>query len=343
MPQTIRAAIVHKIDKEPGAAAILVLAEAVLDPQGEALHSLLSQVGQVYRGRANKQYGQFDSTGAFPGIRAALQELCTDEQADFLRLSQTMMAVLKGQADQQNFATGGHVLLVDWLEDGRRWFVVAVLNSVEGAAIDAQLRIVAAPHLDLNGLRFAGRVDVSRWLNQEGGRYISFLRGRTAEVSRYFQHFLGCVSVAQDLQDTRALVLEVKRFARDRGWSGEEQQELLNRVHAVCLETAERSEAVSLEALCNEVLPQEPEALREALARAEPPIADGFMIERAGLRGLRRLVARGPGWRLDCDRDQLSARTIRLDRARGLLLITLPPAAIEDLSDEFPQADADQS
>lgn len=337
MPQQILNAVVHKIEKETTSDAQLILATALLDREDKELHSLVEQVQRIYSERSNKQYGEFDVSGETPGIRAYLEKLYADDGEDFLTLSDRMMHVLKGQADEQNFATGGHVLIVDSTNGATRWFVVAMLNSVDGSWIDENFRILRAPHVDLEGLRFAGRVNMTAWQANEGPRYISFLGGRSNDVSRYFQRFLGCTTVKKDLQDTRNLIDGIKQFAKDRGMSREATQTLEDRAYESCEELVRTSVPVSIEAFCNRVFPDDPDALSEALAKADPPIADGFMIAKRGLTGLKKFIADGPGWRLDFDREQMTKDTIRFDRdARSLIITNLPADVIEALNHEFP-------
>lgn len=345
MPHQILHAVVHKIQKQQNAEATLVTAADPLDPNDPALLDLVEQLSAIYGSRTNKSYGEFDATGATPGIQAEVQELVSQPQADFLELSRRMMAILKGQADLQQFATGGHVLLVDSTNGAVRWFAVAVLSSVTGTAIDEQLHIVRAPHVDLDALRVAGRVNVTLWQKGPGnGRYISFLTGKSKDVSRYFQRFLGCSTVQQDLQDTRQLVKVVKQFSQGQDLSGEARLAMLAKADQFGREAAKSGQPLTLDTFCNYVHPEAPDRLRQALTEADPPIPDGFMVVPRGLEGLKRFVASGPGWKLAFDREQIERKAIRFDPAsRTLTICELPPDVLQALNNEFSTQETDDS
>src|SRR5574338_264335 len=208
-------AVIHKLEKEANEPAHIVEASACLGVEEEPLRMLLGQVQSVYTKRESKSYGKFDPELTAASAESHLTELRDAEAADFLVLSKRLMQVLKAKTDAQNFATGGHVLMSHFAAGEVRWFLVAILNSAAGTMINDELKVVRAPHLDVDGVRFAGRVNFTEWAARDK-RYISFLRGKKNDVSQYFQRFLGCSTVEQDLNDTRNLVKVVKQFALDK-------------------------------------------------------------------------------------------------------------------------------
>lgn len=340
MAQQLLSAVIHKLDKIAGAPAHIVEAAACLDVGDAPLISLVGQVQEVYTKREGKSYGKFD-----PELTAASAEphllLLRDNGADFLAQSKSLMQVLKGHSDAQNFSTGGHVLMFELLSNGSRWFVVVILNSAAGTMIDDALRVVQAPHLDVDGIRFAGRVNFSDW-SAGTERYISFLRGKNNEVSRYFQRFLGCSTVQQDLNDTRNLVKTVKKFAVDQGLNDEQREKLLAEVNQIAVQQAKDRQPLDLSTLANRVWPTAPETLKAAFASADPPIADGFVPQKRGLIGLVRFTAKASKWKLEFEREAVQDRTIEFDPGEQTLTIkNLPPEVIASLQQEF-SSDAEE-
>lgn len=335
MAQQLLNAVIHKLEKETGAPAHIIEAQQCLDITDTPLKDLVNQVHAVYANREAKSYGKFDPELNSVSAEPHLSALKDSPNPDFLALSKIMMQVLKDKADAQNFATGGHVLMAESAGNGARWFVVAILNSKSGTAISEDLRVMQAPHLDVEGIRFAGRVNFTDW-TAGTERYISFLKGKSNDVSQYFQKFLGCSTVQQDLQDTRNLVKAVKQFATDQGLSDDVRETLLKEVYRVADERATQKMPLDLSELSNRVWPADPDALRTALATSNPPIADGFVPRKRGLDGLTRFSAKASNWKLEFDREAIQDHTIEFNDAEGTITIrNLPADVLANLMAEF--------
>ncbi|TIL93073.1 MAG: hypothetical protein E5Y73_14895 [Mesorhizobium sp.] len=109
------------------------------------------------------------------------------------------MTTLTVQARRKPGATGGHVLFAHLEKDEQRFLLVAIINDKLGAALTKSFDIASVEHLDLDGFRFAGRINMTAWTNS-ADRYIGFLKGKR-NVAEYFKEFLGCDSTVQDLED----------------------------------------------------------------------------------------------------------------------------------------------
>lgn len=336
MPQELLNAVIHKIDKVAGSPAVLVTAAACLDIVEEPLRALVDQVHTVYANRESKSYGKFDPTLTALSAETPLRSLKDQISEDFLSTTVDLMRVLKDKADGENFATGGHVLFAESTGGGYRWVIVVILNSKAGAAIDENLRVIHAPHLDVDGIRFAGRVNVTDWASGSAERYISFLRGRKNEVSQYFYRFLGCSTVQQDMVDTRNMVKAVKLFASEQKLDEAAKEELIKSVFRFADGKAATNSPLNLSELANHVWPTEPEALKGVFARADPPVSDGFTPKRRGLDGLTRFSAKAAHWKIEFDRDAIHDEVILFDEdERTLTIKNIPEDVIEHLREEF--------
>src|SRR3546814_7869702 len=92
------------------------------------------------------------------------------------------------------------------------YLLVAIITDKLSAALTSQRDVRDVRHLDLDGFRFAGRINLTAWAIGDE-RYISFLKGK-GDVSEYFRHFLGCDSVVQERVDTSNLVAALKEIGR---------------------------------------------------------------------------------------------------------------------------------
>lgn len=336
MSQHLINAVIHKLDKETGSPSRIVEASACLDVSEEPLQALVNQVHDVYSSRESKSYGKFDPDLTPVSAESHLQILRDSATADFLAISKQLMRVLKDKSDSENFATGGHVLIAESRSANVRWAVVVILNKKAGTTIDDSLRVVRAPHLDVDGIRFAGRVNMTGWLDGTTERYISFLKGKRNDVSQYFQKFLGCSTVQKDLDDTRNLVKVVKSFASIQGLNDSERENLLKEVYQFANDRATAKTPLSLTELANRVWSSDPDALKDAFSLADPPISDGFTPKKRGLDGLMRFSAKAEKWKLEFDRDAVQDRSIYFDPDEQTITISnLPTEVIASFRSEF--------
>lgn len=327
-------AVIHQLSKDGASPSIIMLAEDSLDVSQTDLVGLVSDVHGVYGSRAGKRYCEFDPEITQFSIEPHLESF-RDGQVDFYSASTSIMNVLKVHADAQNFATGGYVLIFDYSANDHRWFVVAVVNAAAGTMVDESFKVVQAPHLDTNGVRFAGRVNFDGWANGEE-RYVSFLSGKTTEVSQYFQKVLGCSNISSDLSDTKNLVLAVKKFAADKGLDAHQKELLLSSIHHHAGIKAAEREPLSLDTLANQVWPDDPDALRLAFSESDPPISDGFVPQKRGLSPLVRFKTGAQKWKLEFDRDAIQDETIYFDDEQQTITIRqLPVDVLERLREEF--------
>ncbi|MDR9764141.1 nucleoid-associated protein [Rhizobium redzepovicii] len=123
--------------------------------------------------------------------------------SDFNKLTADMMLTLKKEASQKN-ARGGHVFFSHFHRDGKDYLLVAIINDTLGAALTDDLDVTDVKHLDMDGFRFAGRINMTGWSEGED-RYISFLMGK-GDIAEYFKEFLGCDTSVAERYDTQTLV-----------------------------------------------------------------------------------------------------------------------------------------
>lgn len=336
MSQQLLNAVIHKLDKVASAPSRIVEARICLDVREEPLQALVNQVYEVYASREAKSYGKFDPELSPVSAESHLRAIREGGEVDFLEISRQLMRVLKDKSDGENFSTGGHVLIAVSSSANVRWAVVVILSNKAGTTINEELKVIRAPHLDVDGIRFAGRVNLTEWGDGVAERYISFLKGKKNDVSQYFQRFLGCSTVQQDLNDTRNLVKAVKTFAVTKGLSEAERENLLKEVYRFADERATAKLPLDLSELANRVWAAAPDELKNAFAQSDPPISDGFIPKKRGLDGLTRFSARASKWKLEFDREAIQDQTIQFNPEDETLTIrNLPADVLANLRAEF--------
>ncbi|WP_184715233.1 nucleoid-associated protein [Caulobacter sp.] len=332
----IKAAI-HDLKKGTGGFQV-TLGNSDLPPSKTA-QRVINELYDLYSRRASKSYGKFSLDDANFPTQTHLREY-VDSKADFAGLTAKLMENLKYRAGARGAATGGHVLFAHFERDAKQFLLVAIMTDKLGAALTRSFDVTDIEHLDMDGFRFAGRINLTGWLKSEE-RYIGFLKGR-GDVSEYFKEFLGCDLTIQSRKDTSDLVGVLKRFAEDRGLVGAAKDEFLHKAKDICDRSAVKKEEIRFSALANELMPDEPETLLAILTDPDATLNDGFVPDRRALSTLVRIKAKTSLWNLEFERDAITMGKIRFDADRKTLtLVDLPDALTQELSEQVSGPDAD--
>lgn len=338
MELTTTAAIAHKIIKEQHAEGALQLRDSPL-PSSDVLDRLIDEIHTAYKKRSGKSHGAFEPDEQNYPTAANLREHFQNQSADFVATSHALMRTLLTKANEasSNLATGGSVLMAHVTNGQSRWFIVTILSDRMSAAIDDDLNLVDTVHLDLSSMRFAGRVDITRWLNNED-RYVSFLQGASREVSDYFQRFLGCTHPQAVRKETQRLVAIVRNAVNGLDATEEQREAARVQIYQYLDECAKNAEPLSIDSMCNRAWPNNPDALREPLADPDVGISDGFIPHKNALKGLVRFEGKGPHWQVKFEREAVTAGTIKLDAdAKMITIKNVPDDVIARFQNDFPE------
>lgn len=321
---------IHKLDRVAGVYQV-VAADKQL-PVTRTTQRVIDELYDLYNGRASKSHGKFTTKEGYPtevqvsdyidGIDGSLP--------DFLQLTIRLMETLSIQAQARSASMGGHVLFAHFRREARDFLLVAIITEKLSAALTSENDMRDVKHLDLDGFRFAGRINLTAWAGREE-RYISFLKGK-GDVSEYFRHFLGCDSVVQDRVDTTNLVTALKDFVIDTKMPEKEAGEFLGRAKAICERASRGKEELEFEAFANELMPKDPRKLVDHLAHTDRALSDGFVPDRRALASLVRYRGGTKQWKVEFDRDAVSTRAVVYDaRANTLTLTGIPDELVAQL------------
>lgn len=293
---------------------------------------VIDEIYDLYNRRASKSHGKFTTQEGYP-TQGQVRDYVADPNNDFLALTSRMMETLKTQAQARSASTGGHVLFAHFKREDRDYLLVAIVNDRLSAALTSERDMRDVKHLDLDGFRFAGRINLTAWARGDD-RYISFLKGK-GDVSEYFRHFLGCDSVVQDRVDTSNLVSALKNFVVVSKMPERDGNEFLGRAKAICERASRAREELEFEALANELMPKDPKKLIDHLAHADRALSDRFVPDRRALASLVRLRGGTKQWKVEFEREAISDGTVLYDAERNSLTLTgLPDELVAQLTSE---------
>lgn len=215
----------------------------------------------------------------------------------------------------------------------REYFLVVIANDKISAAITKELGVKDVEHLDMDGFRFAGQINLTAWINNDD-RYIGFIRGR-GDVSEYFKEFLGCETVAQDKRDTADLVEALFEFAVAQNMDLPKRETFLSKAKSICERASVARTELDFAAMANELAPEDPNPLLHHLADPDRTLTDGFVPHRGTLGSLVKFKAKTPLWAVEFDREALTSGKLKFDpKAKSLTITDLPPELIDQLKAE---------
>lgn len=282
---------------------------------------VVDELHDLYNRRASKAYGRFSADDANYPTQGHLRTYM--ESQDFAAFTASLMETLMVQA-RRKAAAGGHVFFAHFERDASHYLLVVIVTDKLGARLTGDLDVEDSQHLDMDGFRFAGRINITDWTRNEA-RYVGFLRGK-GDVSEYFKEFLGCDTTTLDKEDTKGLVDALKDFAEAQGMQGERKDEFLNRAKSICERVVREKTELSFEALANELVPNGPQALLDVLTDDGRRLNDGFRPNLRVLGALVKFKAKTPHWSLEFERDALTNGSIVFNaRENSLTFRDIPP------------------
>lgn len=326
----IHHAIIHKIVKEKHGKPSVIERDTGL-PITEPVKKLVLDIHDLYASRASKGYGRFEADEINYPSAKILRKVFKDERLAFAEASKQLLKVLAAKAGGAALATGGYVLMAHVTNEANvSWFIVAIINNVDGSAIDdATLEVIDAVHVDLENLRVAGRVNITDWLGGDTEtRYVGFLKQR-GDVADYFKLFLGCNELVADTEETKKLVAILKLFAKIQGLDQQKEEDFLQSAYNFCSERNKNDEPLSLEILSNAIWPNEPKKLQSAFVEGDVQISDGFVPDGRSIKSLMRMKYKTDYWSIDLDRHALSSGYAHYNQQKGELTLRNLPAGLK--------------
>jgi len=203
----IIALAIHDLNRSDAGYSV-ALSKKLLDVTDTTLR-VISTVYELYNSRTSKSHGRFTTAEGSP-TEGQIRAYVEAKEKDFLGLTGKMMDNLAREAGKKSASVGGHVFFAHFRRDGSDFMLVTVVTDKLSAALTKNHGMEDVEHLDLDGFRFAGRINLTAWADKQD-RYLSFLKGK-GSISDYFRDFLGCDSAVLERKDTQSLVDALKEF-----------------------------------------------------------------------------------------------------------------------------------
>lgn len=279
----------------------------------------LNELNLAYKSRSGKGFGIFDKDRDRDSF--SMPKLLEDyiKGKQFYELTERMMDILLSRMNTQRLSTGGTVFIVHYHEENQEYILIALLSGKTSYAT-INWQIEASERLDIEHLKFAGRINLTAWQNNES-RYISFLKGQ-GEIAGYFKKFLACDDALFAKAETKKLIDLLEEFCTEQKLDIEKKTEFLEQARDYLKHINQTEEPFELESFANKIWHQSPQTLKEKLANPDNGIADGFIPDKQTLGRLSTYTGKTSNWRLTFDNAAIANGDILLEN--GKIVITNP-------------------
>lgn len=332
---TIKSIVVHRLLKNGDAfrADLRHGQNAVSDDTTKMVQQLIGE----YAKRTGKAHGRFEVDEINYPVQAHLRQHFVEQTTTYLDLSSSMMATLCAKA-KGTAATPGGVIIVHTEVNGAEFVIVAIVSEEWAPALNDELEVKGAQHLDLKGFRFAGRVNLTEW--QAGGdKYLSFLRGKGQQVSAYFKAFLGCDSSVTDAAETRNLKGALDEFVRTSNLDEQQTQNFYDKAFSICDRLHKARLPIDFDVFANELWPADPGSLTRILSEPARKLSDGFVPDKRVYRAFVQFSGKTKTWKVEFSREAIKSGEIIFNPDETLSITNVPPELKDRLRNEVKDQD----
>ncbi|CAN7465950.1 nucleoid-associated protein [Pseudoduganella sp. LjRoot289] len=332
-------AVVHDLLRMAGGAFSVECSKAELNITATTSKVVGRLVGE-YAKRSGKAHGQFEADEVNFPVQQFVRQFYETKTIDFMGLTEAMMKTLHTRASK-TAAGGGHVVFAYIYHEGIYQLLVAIVTEEWGAALGNDKDFADTAILDLKGFRFAGRIDLNEW--QKGGdKYLSFLKGRSNEVSGYFKLFLGCDSSITDSAETRTLKAALDIFASESGMEDKQRSDFFSKAYEICSVLNKAGDPIDLQTFANELWPGNPPALMQVMGREELKLSDGFVPDKRALKAFVQFAGKTKAWEVKFARKAMLDGDVVFNDDESLTLYNLPAELKERLRKEIKDEEEDE-
>ena len=171
----IIALAIHDLKRVENAYTVTLATEPL--PISDTAERVITTIYDLYNSRTSKSHGRFTTAEGSP-TEGQVRDYVTSEEKDFIGLTSRMMEHLAREAGKKAASEGGHVFFSHFRREGSDFLLVTIITDKLSAALTGG-DMKDVEHLDLEGFRFAGRINLTAWA-QSQDRYLSFLDRITA-------------------------------------------------------------------------------------------------------------------------------------------------------------------
>lgn len=307
----LKHAIVHRLIKKTGLTGAkhveIQPRNAELDITSEKVISLAKQIKETYTTKNGLGYGDFEKeTGLFEQKLTSFHA----NEMDFITFTLSAMIQLKKAIKDKSLATGGYILFYKYEENRIPFLVIAMLKNKGRFNFDDNLDLTDVQTIDLDHLHIATRINFKKWDENEE-HYISFVKGRSNNVTDYFKAFIGIddENYTDSKENTGDLYRATTVYCEQNAYSMETENAVRQHLYDRAMEKYNSGQPITIQEVANIIDPENPEKFHNFANSDECNLPGEIYVDR---KEARRLVNISGGDKLV----RVSFKTEALDKNR---------------------------
>lgn len=254
-------AIVHKLIKLSGVTGAENVTiqdkKTEFDVKNEKVISLTKQIKDTYTNKSGLGYGDFEK-----GIGVFEQKFTQfhEKRIDFVTFTLEAMSQLKNAIRSKSLATGGYLLFFVYKEDSASFLIIAMLKNKGQFDFDDDLNLADVKTIDLDHLHIAARFNFNKWILDEE-HYISFVKGRSQDVTDYFKSFIGIddASYTDSKENTGDLYTATTAYCEKRSYTMDIENSIRQHLFDLAMEKHKTGLPITIKEIANIIDPEDPE------------------------------------------------------------------------------------
>ena len=330
----IQEAILHQITKDvqtQGADSTTVNLRAQSLPIDERLIKTATEIVKAY-GKLLSGYGTFDADEEVHQFPSLLRRNIANELS-FVEFTSTTTRMIANEMSKVFFANGGYSLFLRYTSQGQDWCLIVMLKLKDGTGLNkTTLELLDAMTFDVDHLREAARIDLSKW-QTDTQPYLSFIKkGKSDDVTQYFREALGCTEYTESKHNTKQMKDAVEAFCSEQDWDTAEKRDARQRVYDYCDAKTKSGDPVNLKALSALIDDQQPEAFIDFVRDKNYEISETFKPHRETYIRFKRISRQFGSVRVSFDVQDLLDGRVEYDEETNHLVITnLPDELVTEI------------
>lgn len=300
MSCVISAFIVHQMTKDESKNRLEPHYGSSILEVNESIQALMDKLNGKYITQGGRTFGEFSTDDDnYPVSRYLTEANLVNSVDNFYELSKKILdhLVVKARATS---ATGGWVVICVYEQNHQKILSIAVVNEITGATVDESFRIKPSLYIDLNKLRHAGRVNLTKW-NANGKSYVNFIKAQ--HESSYFKQFLGCESTNSNLEESKKVITAIRAYCDLKEFDYVKRKQITDLAFRWLDDAAKAKTPIYLAHLANHLASDNAEELTKFLVSDEYGINDHFVPHRTALKSLVEIRASEDYWEVKLTND----------------------------------------
>lgn len=343
----IHGIIVHKIEKatrvtgQPNPKAQITSREKELNNTNPLVKELVEYIYDAYK--TGKTFGSFDKDKSNHPVQEWISDYIDHpDKNPFIPLTNSIMDRLKIHIDNENFATGGHLLFIDFTHNDRHWFMIVMIKDKKGFLFTEDLNLKGIQELELDKLHQAVRIDIDRFYKDNEKSYLTFIKSGTGDVANYFLNTIGCSDTVPSKEVTKSVLRAIETVCEKAKLNFHQTRSIKDKV---CNYMEENPIVVSLPGIGNIV----DSCLKEEfwgdfleVANSEDyQVSETFEPNKQIISSHRRIKYNADHWRLSIDKDAIGRPGSNLDvifnaSENSLTITNIPKELVTELIENLP-------